>query len=137
MRIIQVDYTSSLAVIFPVLAWVLYVFLALTRSSGRADFVYAGAAITVCGLLVLLARYRVFQTVFGHGDEVAGVVSAVAFLFDRGQVTATYESGGEEHLCVNAVQKTKRTQSLQVGAYVTVVFDPSNPKRAFIRDLYL
>lgn len=136
IRTIQTDYTAFLAFLFPVIFWGLYLFFTFS-SMDAAGFADISIAVTAAGLLILLWRYWLLRSVFHDGVEVPGVVSDIYFFRGRGRVSYIYTYQGQKYISGNAINKTKRTRSLVQGEQVTLVIDPNNPKRAFIRDLYL
>jgi hypothetical protein len=139
VRIVTIDYASLLAVLFPIILWGIYLILTVLQKVNVADFtlpaIYAG--ITIIAVGVLGWRIRVINSVFNDGLEISATISRVFFFRDRGRVEYVYTYQGQKYTSGNAVHKVKQTQALQVGEQVSVMIDRNNPKRAFIRDLYL
>jgi hypothetical protein len=52
-------------------------------------------------------------------------------------VEYVYTYQGQKYASGNAIHKVKQTQGLKIGEEVLVMIDRNNPKRAFIRDLYM
>jgi hypothetical protein len=75
--------------------------------------------------------------VFEDGTEAKGVVTGLSFFRGRGRVQYSYTVHGEKQTSDNAINKNGRTRKLKVGQKVTVLVDRNNPKRAFIREIYL
>ncbi|HEX9838566.1 MAG TPA: DUF3592 domain-containing protein, partial [Anaerolineales bacterium] len=82
-------------------------------------------------------RYRTISSVFEDGTEAKGVVTGLSFFRGRGRVQYSYTFQGEKQTSDNAINKNGRTRKLRVGEAVTVIVDPNDPKRAFIREIYL
>jgi hypothetical protein len=80
---------------------------------------------------------RSISEVFVSGRPVAGVVSMVRFIKDRGRIEYTYEYESRAYTSGNAVMKSKRTQAFSPGQSVTVYVNPSEPATAFLGELYL
>lgn len=139
IRLIDTDYITLLALVFPLVAWGLYAAFKLTRAASPPDAIYIplAAAVTAAALAVLVWRYRAFAHVFAEGVEVRAVIHTAAFFRDRGRLEFVYTYLGEKYLGSTAVHKNARTKVLQPGEQVTVLVDPGNPRRAFIRDLYV
>jgi hypothetical protein len=137
-RIIQNDYIAHMAFLFPVVFWGMYVVFALFRPGESTEFfLYAAPISTVLAVGVLLWRYRTFTTIFSDGLEVPGIVSNAGFFRGRGRIECTYTYQGQKLVSGNAIHETKRSREFKQGTDVTLAVDRNNPKRAFIRDLYL
>jgi len=149
IRIIQSDYIAILAIVFPIAAWLLYIgtsyfgFVpgmrgrdALTASDA-STFLYLSLAVTLVCVPMLFWRVRNIQTMFERGIETPGQVTDINFYRDRGRVEYSYVFEGQTYRGGNALHKSKRAKSLRRGDSVVVVVDSQNPKRAFIRDLYM
>jgi 20S proteasome alpha/beta subunit len=52
-------------------------------------------------------------------------------------VDYVYSHQGQKYASGNAIHKVKQTLALKVGEQVVLIVDRNNPKRAFIRDLYM
>lgn len=137
VRVVQIDYLCLLACLFPLVFWGAYVVLRITEASGFAGFLYVALAGTVVGAIALAWRYRTIAAVFTGGYEVPAVITSVWFFRGRGRVEYVYTFQNKKYVSGNAVQKTKRTRTLAQGDNVTLMIDTLNPRRAFIRDLYL
>ena len=137
-RIIQNDYVAHMAFLFPIVFWGLYVFFVLSRQGdGSQFFLYAAPLATVIAAAVVIWRYRIFSRVFSDGLEAPGIVSSAAFFRGRGRIECTYTYQGQKLISGNAIHETNRSRDFEQGTEVTLVVDRNNPKRAFIRDLYL
>ena len=138
VRIIQNDYIAHMAFLFPIVFWGMYLFFTVFRPGESADFfLYAAPIATVVAGGVLLWRYRTITRVFSDGLEVPGIVSNVGFFRGRGRIECTYTYQGQKLVGGNALHETKRSREFGQGTEATLVVDRNNPKRAFIRDLYL
>jgi hypothetical protein len=139
VKIATIDYFAFVGWLSPVVSWMTYFALLIL---GKAEAVnFSLLAIFAAGTLVALAvfawRIQVFNTVFNDGLEATATISNVSFFRDRGRVEYIYTHQGQKYLGGNALHKVKQTQALQVGQQVVVMVDRNNPKRAFIRDLYV
>jgi hypothetical protein len=136
-RIIQVDYLSQMAAIFILVIWAMQAGITVLQLEGFSDFIFLALAVSIASPLVLLWRYITIRAVFSEGTSVAGIISNVSFFRDRGRISYIYTYGGQKYECGNAVSKGRFTTALSQGQAVTVVVDENNPKRAFVRELYL
>lgn len=135
-RIVSTDYVSSVALLFPLVIWGMYLAFLFLDPGVVADFISFAGAATILGLIVLLWRVRSMQGILRDGLEEAATISGTGFWRGRGRLEYIYLHQGEKYESGNAVQKNKRTQTLQVGDQVVVLVDRNNPKRALLRDLY-
>jgi hypothetical protein len=95
------------------------------------------ALITLAGLGLVFWRVQVIKAIFEDGIEIAGTLRSVVFFRDRGRVEYVYTYLDQKYASGNAILKTSRTKRLQPGMQIVLVVDRSQPRRAFIRDLYL
>lgn len=139
IKIITIDYIACLAFLIPVIFWGLYIVLIILQKVTLADFALPVifSVITIVAIGVLVWRIQVFNTVFNDGLETPATVSNISFFRDRGRVDFVYTYQGQKYIGGNAILKVKQTQALQIGEQVIVIVDRNNPKRAFIRDLYI
>lgn len=139
IKIIAIDYIAFLGWLFPVVMWGIYIVLLILGNVKPNDFtlpiIYA--VITIVALVVIIWRIQVFNTVFSDGIEATATINNVSFFRDRGRVDYLYIYQGQKYVSGNAIHKVKQTQSLKVGEQVIVMIHRNNPKRAFIRDLYM
>ena len=139
LKIITIDYLALLGWLFPVVMWGIYVVLIVLGNEKTNDFTLPiiFAVISVIALAILVWRIQVFSTVFSDGIETIATINNVLFFRDRGRVDYVYTYQGQKYISGNAIHKVKQTLALQVGEQVVLMIDHNNPKRAFIRDLYM
>jgi hypothetical protein len=75
--------------------------------------------------------------VVGGGTQVPGVVSSQAFFRGRGRIRYVYTYRGKKYEGSNSLQSNRFARALAPGQEVTVGLDSANPRRAFVRELYL
>lgn len=136
-RIISNDYPSLLAVLFPVVFWIFTAYFFYGGDASAELFLLLSAGMTVVAIPVLIWRYRMVASVFEDGMETPGTIQSIHFFRGRGRVEYIYTFQGQKYASGNAVNRTKYTRDLSGGQSVTVVVDPENPKRAFIKEIYL
>lgn len=139
LKIITIDYVAFLGWLFPAILWGMYIGLIILGNVKMNDIVLPiiFATITVIALAVLVWRIQIFNTVFSDGIETIATISNVSFFRDRGRVDYVYTYQGQKHVSGNAIHKVKETIALNIGEQVVLVVDRNNPKRAFIRNLYM
>ncbi len=149
VRIIQSDYIATLSIIAPLVFLGMYLVITVFGffpglrgrdpiSADGAPFFFWGAIVALLvGLPLAYWRVKRVTGVFGRGQTVTGVVEDVKFFRDRGSVVYVYHLDGQRYVGMNTINKTQRTTQLMKGVEVALVVDKSNPKRAFIRDLYV
>jgi len=136
-RVISTDYPSFLSVLFPVVFGGFTAYFFLTGNDASQLFLLLAIGVTVIGVPFLFQRYRTISSVFKDGMESKGVVTSIGFFRGRGRVVYSYTFQGEKQSSGNAINKNSRTRNLKVGQAVTVLVDRNDPKRAFIREIYL
>ncbi len=139
LKIITIDYIAFLGWLFPVVMWGMYVVLIVLGNVKTNDFTLPVifAVITVVALSILIWRIQVFNTIFSDGIETTATINNVSFFRDRGRVDYVYTHQGQKYASGNPIHKVKQTLALKVGEQVVLMVDRNNPKRAFIRDLYM
>ena len=136
-RVISTDYPSFLSVLFPVVfgGFTAYFFFSMNESLQL--FLLLTIGVTVIGIPFLIQRYRMISSVLADGIQAPGVVTRIGFFRGRGRVEYSYTVQGEKQMSSNAINKNSRTRDLQVGQTVKVSVDRNDPRRAFIREIYL
>lgn len=138
-RIVQVDYPALISLLAPLVTSAVYVgnqTFDFMPERSRFFFWLATAAI-VAGVPTLVWRLTLIRAVFERGVESIGVITSVRFYKDRGRVEFAYSVQEQRYESGNALNRTARTRELQEGHRVRLIVDPQNPRRAFLRDLYL
>ena len=139
LKIITIDYIAFLGWLFPVVMWGMYVVLIVLGNVKINDLTLpvTFAVITVVALAILIWRIQVFNTIFSDGIETTATINNVSFFRDRGRVDYVYTYQGQKYVSGNAIHKVKQTLALKAGEQVVLMVDRNNPKRAFIRNLYV
>jgi hypothetical protein len=134
-----IDFAAFLGWLLPVVFSGMYIFLLILGRIKTGDFTFTliYAAVSVIALGLLLWRIQLIRGVFSDGIETTATINSISFFRDRGRVEYIYMHEGKKYAGGNAVHKVKQTEALQVGQQVVVVIDRSQPKQAFIRDLYM
>jgi hypothetical protein len=144
-KIIRTDYLSSLAIIAPLIGIVLYVLTGVfglhifRRGQDVTDVpLTLGMALiaTVIGVPLLFWRLKSIQSLFERAIEVPGNILSANFHRGRGRIEFSYFLQGEEYRGGAAVQDNYTVRRMLSRDEVIVVVDPSNPKKAFLRDLF-
>jgi len=136
-RVVSTDYASFLSVLFPLVFGGFSLYFYFTGNDALQLFLPLAIVVTVIGVPVLVQRYRTISSVFAEGVQTQGVVTGIGFFRGRGVVKYSYTFQGEKQASDNAINRNGRTRKLRVGQKVTVIVDRNNPKRAFIREIYL
>lgn len=150
MRVIKSDYFANLAVKIPTIFWIILLvalFMNLTGGTGRQfisfdkqssmSLLYLSIGATVLATPLLYWRYRYFSALFAAGKFSVGKVVNVVFRGSRGYVEYTYTRESQEMRSFNSLFKNDRTRSLKVNDPVTVILDEKNPKKTYIRELFV
>lgn len=137
-RVIQTDYLSSVVTMIPLVLWGMYYLLPGVADQPRDPLLgYAALALIIpCGL-ILVWRWRFIAAVFEDGERVPGIISKVYFHRGRGRVLYTYTYLDETYQGRQTLLSNSRTSRLCPGQQVTIVLSRTEPKRAFVQDIYL
>ena len=146
-RIIWTDFWATLAAIFlfPFLILVA-IFLGLPLLLDPKLMVSVQSLLVVLGatagwLLIfggaLALRISTIRSVFNDGQELKGQITEVEFTRDHGRVKYTYIYMGAPYTSSNRIMKNGRTRQLAAGSDALIMVDIGDPRRAFLRDLYL
>lgn len=136
-RVISTDYPSFLSFLFPIVFGGFTAYFFFSKNESLQLFLLLTLGVTVIGIPFLIQRYRMISSVFAEGIQVPGVVTRIGFFRGRGRVEYSYTVQGEKQVSGNAINKNSRTRDLQVGQTVKVSVDRNDPRRAFIREIYL
>lgn len=138
-RIVLVDYPALVSLLAPLVTAAVYVGnLAFDFMPDRTTFFFwLAIAAILAGLPALVWRITLIRSVFERGVESIGVITSVRFFKDRGRAEFTYRFQEQRCQSGNALNRTGRTRALQEDQRVRLIVDPQNPRRAFLRDLYL
>lgn len=136
-RVISTDYPSYLSVLFPVVFGAFTMYFFATENTAAQLFLLLTIGATVIGVPTLIQRYRAISAVFQDGVSAKGIVSSIGFFRGRGRIEYVYTFQGQKLTSGNAINRNGRTRNLRIGQEVTVVVDRNNPKRAFVKEIYL
>jgi len=137
LRVISTDYPSLLSALFPVVFGGFTIYFFFSGNDSYQLFLFLTLGVAVPGIPFLFLRYRTISSVFQDGAQTQGVVTRIGFFRGRGRVEYSYTFQGEKQISGNAINKNSRTRKLQVGQSVKILVDPNDPKKAFIREIYL
>jgi len=137
LRIIDSDYTIALAILVPVIFWLLYWTLAFLHLVDLKVPLYLVIGLTTAGLLLAAWRCWLISRIFAGGVETRGDVQQIWFYRDRGRMMVTFTWEGQKIQKKSTIPKNDYTETLRKGQEVMLVIDRDQPDRAFLRDLYL
>lgn len=139
LKILTIDYAAFLGWLVPVTMWAFYIFLQIVGNIYLQDITYLVMVIgfSVIGLTILLWRILTINIIFNDNIQTMGTISHLAFFRDRGRVEYVYTYQAQKFCSGNGIHKVKQTEQIKIGSEVVLVVDRNNPKRAFIRDLYI
>ena len=136
-RVISTDYPSLLSALFPIVFGGFSIYFFFTANNSLQLFLLLTIVVALFGIPFMIRRYRMISSVLAEGVQVPGVVTRIGFFRGRGRVEYSYTVQGEKQMSGNAINKNSHTKELQVGQIVKVSVDRNDPKRAFIREIYL
>ncbi len=136
-RVISTDYPSFLSALFPIVFDSFTVYFFFTGNDSLQLFLILSIGLTVVGIPFLVNRYRTIASVFEDGIQAKAVVTQIGFFRGRGRIDYVYTFQGQKLSSGNAINRNSRTRNLKIGQEVTVLVDRDNPKRAFVKEIYL
>jgi hypothetical protein len=137
LRIIDSDYTAALAIMAPFIFWLLFWLLSIMHVVDLQIPRYLVIGLTIASLLLAAWRCWLISQIFTNGVETPGEVQHIWFYRDRGRLMVTFNWEGKEIQKNSTIPKNEYTEALTEGQPVTLVVDRQQPKRVFVRDLYL
>lgn len=124
----------ALAVAIPII-WIIAVVFPHIRSGAEFNSMIAVIVSTLC-IILLIARILSIRAIWNSGAVTEGRVVAVRIVKDRGRFEYEYEVEGAKVFTWRAVHKSKHVLGFRPGDSVTVAYDPANPKRSIVRELF-
>jgi hypothetical protein len=137
IRILDSDYTTALALMAPFIFWLLFWLLAIMHVVDLQIPRYVVIALTIASLLFAAWRCWLISQVFTSGGETQADVQYIWFSRDRGSLVVSFTWEGALFQKNSMIPKNEYTKALKEGQAITLVVDRHQPKRAFVRDLYL
>ena len=137
LRIIDSDYAAALALLLLVLFWLLFGMLSVLHLFDLQILRYLVIGLTAGSLMLLAWRCWLIRRIFTEGVETLGEIRQVWFYHERGQLVVTYIWEKRPVQKNSMIPKNNYTKTLQEGQQIPLMVDRRQPKRAFLRDLYL
>jgi hypothetical protein len=143
-QILRNDYFGVTMAVAPFMLWLLLGAVAILPAALGSEklnlnpLMLAGLGLaTAFCWIALIWRIWMVRTIFAEGTLVNGVITNIWFFRQRGSCKLQYNYMGTAYEIQNTLIYSKRTCKLAAGSRVTLVVDPQDPKRVFLRDLYL
>ena len=141
-KIVKTDFVACVSFVVPTSTVVIYALLLLAgdvkpESPGFVGFTLTLAIMALLALSVLVWRVKVIAAVLDGGVEVPATVERVAFRRGQGRIDYRYQHRGQEYESGAYLIAVAEARAIRSGDRIVVMVDRINPKRAFIRDLYI
>lgn len=88
-------------------------------------------------IVVIYNRISLIRSVFSDGNMTNGIITRKIGYNGQYWVALTFIYHGQTYKCTNSVVQSRTTKELTCGENVVLMVDQHNPRRAFIRDIYL
>jgi hypothetical protein len=137
LRILQVDLAALLALTFLVVFWGYYLFHAVVLNTRMAALPAPLLTGTLAGLGTLLWRLKVIVDLFQRGQEAVAVVQDVGAWRTHLTLHLVYTVRGQCYAYAISLPPTLHARDIAQREEVIVLYDPDNPRRVLIKDLYL
>ena len=107
--------------------------------AGRATFFLAvfAAFLTPIGLATFIWRYRLINSTFINGTEIAGKVTEINTIAKDLIIHYEYNFKGQKYQYINRVKKNDFARTLKTGQQLILLVDEKKPHIAFIKQIYL
>ncbi len=146
-RIILTDYYTLLAAMltFPVLVMVILLIVIPLAIETKQMANVQGLVVVLMGIGLwaivfggaLALRISMICSAFNDGQELRGQITEVMFTGNNGWVKYTYVYMGTPFISSNRIVRNGRTRQFAPGSQAQVMVDTGDPKRAFLRDIYV
>lgn len=141
-QILRIDFLLRLLSIGTFVVPMGYILTLITTAKGYSN-TYAEAIwfflifIVLLGLTWIRSRWciQIVRNLFANGVEVVGIIDRVK----KGRVVGIrckYVYGEKSFTYSEDLNISRRTYILEAGGHVVLLVDPTNPRRAKIRNLY-
>lgn len=132
------DWPALASWIGALVTWALYCAGLFFKGEQQVAY-FVQAAIAATLVCVALAAWRIgrVRALFASGVDVAGQITCLWIVRDRGRLEFRYRVGEAEFESWTPVHKTARVLAFSEGQAVRVLLDPANPRHAIVRDLYV
>lgn len=131
------DWPALASWIGVLVTWALYCGFQFFKGEAQVAHFFL-PAVTATLLCFALGAWRILrvQALFRGGSEVAGQITGLWIVRDRGRLEFRYQVGEIECDCWTPVHKTARVLAFTPGQAVRVLVNPANPRQAIVRELY-
>jgi len=132
------DWPALASWIGVLVTWALYCGFQFFKGEAQVAHFFL-PAVTATLLCFALGAWRIVrvQALFRGGSEVAGQITGLWIVRDRGRLEFRYQVGEAEFNCWTPVHKTARVLAFAERRAVRVLIDPADPRHAIVRELYL
>ncbi len=144
VQIIRNDYLALFTTTVPPLFWLVLIVVYIFPNAINSHPVHLPGGLVlllVCAtaLFWMVLAWRVWdlRDLFSSGAWVKGTVTNIWFLGDGGWVTCCYSYQGTQYELRRKIVKTARALQLKEYTPVTLIVDPRQPRRFFIRQLFV
>jgi hypothetical protein len=136
LKVVWNDWPALAAAIAVPMAWIIHAgFAFLQRHAAPMPWWFpVGMSLAMAAVLVWrIARVRWF---FVHGASVVGVVTELRIVKDRGRLAFQFDLGPRRVHAWMPIHRTRAVLALAPGDPVEVLYDPRQPARALVRQLF-
>lgn len=139
-QVIRGDAISSFFALGPIIEIATILYFYFSEGEIATTFLWYFVGTLILATVVIFIRYRSITLIFEEGIEVSGVITEVYIPTGDSQSSAhinfSYEFHGDKYQSRNSTSE-KKADSLAVGQSIKVILDHNNPKRAFVKELFL
>lgn len=133
------DWPALASGIGVVMVWLVHSgYLWMMRSAAK-DSTLGALAVVVTVLLLAVLAWRVSRVyaLFARGVELPAMITSIRLVKDRGRLEFAYQVKDLAASSWIPVHRTKRVLGFEIGQPVRALVDPSNPRHAIVKELFL
>lgn len=137
-KVIRTDYVSNISFLIPTFFGVLYfLFPKVSNQENPQGLIYLIFPIAFASLFLLLWRIKLINNTFESGVEADGTINESKYYGSNWRITYSYSYQGKEYSRSNWILRNRYSHQLQSNQKQAIIVNVTNPKLAFIRDLYI
>jgi len=137
LKIIWTDYWAFILTIFSIIFPIIYLYDYLRPEETASNFSLISVAFLGLSVFGLISRWISIVTLLNSGWEVKATISETGFFRGRGYIKYIFPFQNGRYAGMMNVLKNKATSQYRVGDEVIVIVSRDDPRKSFIRDLFI
>ena len=118
------------------IVWIIYLAFPFIEKGNEPLPTALPIAATVMFLGILIWRFRRLARLFSNGRHARGQITRISIFRDRGRLEFVFDYNGSTVASWMPVHKSRAVAALTPGDAVDILFDPADPRRAIVRQIF-